>query len=154
MWEIHFLHVFICAKCVFYNSLSVVSLAGMCVHVGMLRGSWTPYQWLHLWRKITSSLPAAINANNPHLVYDLMCPSASHAKMLKGSIVCRSCAENHSFCEFMCIVAMPYPEESISQHPFLFYILFTPTLWIFPESWGLKEILVFHLGLRSQHSFN
>lgn len=61
-----------------------------------------------------------------------------HAEILAGLMLCWSYAMNHSCSEFMTVIPMSCPEETVSQHSSTCscsYILYPSSSAMFPEPW-------------------
>lgn len=71
-----------------------------CTNMGdsIFTKAWTTYQWLHHWRKWTTYFQQLLKHQ-----WGLGCPETLlHDRTWRSLIRCRSCACNHSCCEFEC----------------------------------------------------
>lgn len=77
-------------------------------------------------------------------------------RILAGLILCRYCADNYHYCEFVNIIVMLCPGDSISSiltHPLVLNVLSAPSSWYSLQIRGSLGGLIkmSHLGLRTHN---
>lgn len=90
-------------------------------------------------RWLRGALPVAtFSLGNSSSVNSLEVIFPTFAGTLTDVILCRFCSGNMDCCEFIYVIALPCPEDSISPHSFLpsgFCILSSPFSSVFPKPW-------------------
>lgn len=66
------------------NPLSYTRAACKSIGLGLFTGAWAVYQWLHLWRKMTSALPIAPwLGEGPHDLFPSSCWNADRIQLVQ-----------------------------------------------------------------------